>query len=320
MWQTQIKNMITSIAELAELVELKSLAACEHPFPVRVPHHFAMRIQKGNPNDPLLLQVLTQPQESLLTDGYIKDPLQEKPQTKLPGLIQKFPGRVLITVTGSCAIHCRYCFRKHFPYQDNRATGKNWPVLFEHIAKDKSLYEVILSGGDPLMLQDKQLAQILYDLSQLEHIQLIRIHTRLPVVIPHRIDDAFIKMITPYKEKLVFVYHVNHPQELCEEIKTATIQLKELHIPIYNQSVLLKNINDNVVTLTQLSFALFAHGIQPYYLHLLDKVMGTQHFDMSLSRAKQLYKHLRSTLPGYLVPQLVQEIPGQTSKILVQPV
>lgn len=319
MWQSDLKDLISSPEVLLEYLELdpSDLPLATHTnFPLRVPLCFVKKMKKGDPNDPLLLQVLTQSKESLLPDKFSQDPLSETSAIKVPGLMQKFKHRVLITLTGSCAIHCRYCFRRHFPYQKNLATGKYWDNIFSYLKNDTSLFEVILSGGDPLMLTNTQLTKILKDLDTLKHIDIIRFHTRLPVVIPSRINEELIKILRNCSKKFVFVYHINHPQELCDSIKEGADKLQKIGVSVFNQAVLLKNINDSVNVLKSLSLKCFSHNIQPYYLHLLDRVQGAAHFEIEEAIALDLYKKLQAELPGYLVPKLVQEVPNQPNKIL----
>lgn len=320
-WQNEIKTLITDPNTLLNLLELdtKDLSFnINRQFPLRVPHSFVQKMRKGDPHDPLLLQVLVQPIESLSTEGFSNDPLQEKIQQPLPGLIQKFNHRILITLTGSCAIHCRYCFRRHFPYQDNPSTGKHWSKLFEYIQKNNHLNEVIFSGGDPLMCQNHQIKKAISDLNSLKHIRVIRFHTRLPVVIPNRIDNELLTILHESTTPITMVYHINHPNECCKLLKKNVKQLNAIGINVFNQTVLLKDINDCAKTLQELSFTLYSCGIIPYYVHLLDKVQGAAHFDVARNRAKELYKACQATLPGYLLPRFVEEIPGKTSKIPLQ--
>lgn len=321
MWQQALKNLISNAEDLLRHLELDPTrlpVAIEANFPLRVPMPFVERMQKNNPQDPLLLQVLCQKLESIITDGYVTDPLQEKQYSPVPGVIKKFQRRVLLTLTGSCAIHCRYCFRRHFPYQEHQVTGKYWRPVYNYLSQNEDINEIIFSGGDPLMLTNSQLDKILRDINQLDHVRIVRFHTRLPVVIPSRIDTALIEQLKNINKKIIFVYHINHPQELCSAIKEGAQQLLALGAHVYNQSVLLRHINDNVSTLQALSFGLIEHHIQPYYLHQLDKVQGAAHFYVPPSIGLKLHEQLREHLPGYLVPQYVQEVPGQNCKVPVK--
>ncbi|STX27721.1 lysine 2,3-aminomutase [Legionella beliardensis] len=319
-WKRILAQGFTSPQELLKFLELPlelaSLAA-DKQFKTRVPYNFATRMQKRNPHDPLLLQVLAAPQELEARENYTPDPLKEISCNPIPGLIHKYQGRVLLTFTGICAINCRYCFRRHFPYKDNNPGQEGWQDVIAYLKQDKTIHEVILSGGDPLLATDKVLENFIHQLEAVRHIKTIRFHTRVPVVLPERIDDSFLEILTKTALHKVLVLHCNHPQELDAQVKNACQKLRQINCIILNQSVLLKGINDNVETLTNLSHSLFDCGVLPYYLHLLDKVDGAAHFDLPLEEASRIYQQLKAQLPGYLLPRLAFEEPGAVSKTLV---
>lgn len=286
-------------------------------FPVRVPLSFAQRMVKGDPNDPLLLQVLSLNIEHSHTPGFGTDPTADQNAVKVPGLLHKYHGRILLITTGACAIHCRYCFRRHFPYGDNHISGEQWLKIHRYLQQDPSIEEVILSGGDPLSIHTPRLKSLLTDLATLPQIKRLRIHTRLPIVLPARVDDELLALFgAPYPWQTIMVLHSNHAQELSDEVAVAVGQLADLkNFTLLNQSVLLKNINDDVAVLGLLSQRLFSLGVLPYYLHTLDPVAGAAHFAVGDHQAVQIHRQLQNILPGYLVPRLVREIPGESSKV-----
>ncbi|MDQ2076470.1 EF-P beta-lysylation protein EpmB [Marinimicrobium sp. ABcell2] len=318
-WQNELTDLIRSPAELIELLELDpallpSALAAAGDFALRVPRPYAMRIRKGDAHDPLLRQVLPLGDELLAAPGYSADPLQEKSTNPVPGLIHKYPGRVLLIVSGSCAINCRYCFRRHFPYQDNNPGRAAWQRALDYIAADSSITEVIYSGGDPLSAPDRHLTWLTQAVEAIAHVRRLRIHSRLPVVIPSRIDDECLSWMTNHRLDTSLVIHSNHANEIDAHLAEALGRVRAAGITLLNQTVLLKGVNDSLAALHELSERLFACGVLPYYLHLLDKVTGAQHFDLPVSRALELHQGLRDTLPGYLVPKLVREVPGAHSK------
>lgn len=321
-WQQELSRLVTSADELFSLLDLdprtlpEALAA-SRLFPLRVTHSFIARMKKGNPNDPLLLQVLPLANEQLTIQGYTPDPLRETEVNPIPGLLHKYQSRVLVTLTGVCAIHCRYCFRRSFPYHDNNPGRAGWGALFDYIQKDSNINEVIISGGDPLAVTDDYLSQFMTGLSQIPNIKRLRLHTRLPVVLPARITSDLIETLTRFTMKPVMVLHVNHANELDESVRDAIRLLQNANITLLNQSVLLKNVNDTETALVALSERLFECGVLPYYLHTLDKVNGAAHFDIPLDAAKALHVRMKACLPGYLVPRLVTEMAGEVSKTWV---
>ncbi|WP_131782188.1 EF-P beta-lysylation protein EpmB [Legionella gresilensis] len=319
-WKKILAESFTSSHELLKFLELPidpASAAADKQFKTRVPYNFAARMQKRNPRDPLLLQVLATDLEMEDTENYKLDPLKEAESNYIPGLIHKYKGRVLITFTGICAINCRYCFRRHFPYQDNNPGQAGWKKIIDYLQQDETIYEVILSGGDPLLASDKVLETFIEQLETVKHIKILRFHTRIPVVLPERITEAFLQILQSTSLHKVIVLHCNHAQELDNQVKRVCQLLSQAGCHLLNQSVLLKGVNNHIQTLVTLSKTLFDCGILPYYLHLLDKVSGAAHFDLPLAEARTLYLQLQSELPGYLVPKLVYEEPGKANKTLI---
>jgi EF-P beta-lysylation protein EpmB len=321
-WQSELARMVTCPKTLFSLLELDERAlqdamAAAALFPLRVTHSFISRMEKGNLNDPLLRQVLPLGQELATTPGYTNDPLQEKNANPVPGLLHKYQSRVLVTLTSACAIHCRYCFRRSFPYDENTPGRSGWQALIDYIQQDANINEVILSGGDPLAVNDAYLHEFTKALKTLPQIKRLRIHTRLLVVLPERVTPELLAWLTSLSMKPIIVIHANHPNEINGTVKEALALLQKAGVTLLNQSVLLKNINDNEATLTALSEKLFECGVLPYYLHMLDKVNGAAHFDCTPEKAKQLHASMKRVLPGYLVPKLVVEVAGALSKTWV---
>ncbi|MCA6064792.1 EF-P beta-lysylation protein EpmB [Thalassolituus marinus] len=283
-------------------------------FPVLVPRPYADQMEHGNPDDPLLRQVLTHSEELVQAPGFVSDPLEEAAANKTPGIIHKYRGRVLLLAASGCAVNCRYCFRRHFPYSDNRLSRAQWQQALGYIENDHSITEVILSGGDPLMLQDKALSELIEHCEAIPHVKRLRIHTRLPVVIPQRLTESLIRMLCDSRLQTSIVLHINHANELSEAHRPALENLRRGGVTLLNQSVLLRNVNNDFRVLSDLSECLFEFGIMPYYLHLLDRVAGAHHFEVAEDEAVRLHRSLLNHLPGYLVPRLVREVAGQESK------
>lgn len=316
-WQQILATGFSTAAELLNFLEIPSHSwsyAAEQQFATRVPIGFAQRMQKGNPHDPLLLQVLASPKEISSVEGFTRDPLNEVETNKYPGLIHKYEGRVLLTVTGICAINCRYCFRRHFPYQANNPGRAGWRDTLQYIAQDPTLHEVIFSGGDPLLASDETLRFLIETIKTMPHIKTLRIHTRVPVVLPERINHDLCQLLNQASLQVIVVLHVNHPNELSEAVSDACQKLRNVNVHLLNQSVLLNQVNDTVEILVHLSKRLFACGILPYYIHMLDKVQGAAHFEVTEAHAIQLMQSITQQLPGYLVPRLAREIAGRQSK------
>lgn len=322
-WQRAISNMFTNMPALLAYLSLdpKDLAILnDHDlsFPIRVTRHFARRMQKGNPHDPLLRQVLATAHEDDDTAGYTLDPLEEANANPIPGLLHKYAGRVLLITTQACAIHCRYCFRRTFDYNQNRQNRAHWDRAFDYIAKRPAIHEVILSGGDPLMLNDAMLAFFIEKLHNIAHVNTIRIHTRMPIVLPERITESLVALLSQKRFKWVMVIHSNHAQEIDPSVHDALTRLHQSGLTLLNQTVLLKGINDDADTLIALSQRLFQANVLPYYLHLLDPVTGTAHFNVPQEKAITLMHALRDALPGYLVPTLVKEEANHNAKTAVE--
>jgi len=315
--------MRTHISNPLELLEQLNLTPQQmffspqaaEEFQFKTPKSFIDKIQPGNPKDPLLLQVFPVQQELQVISGYNKDPLAEADSLSQPGLLQKYDGRALLLVTPTCAINCRYCFRRHYPYDDK---GHLWGQIKKNIQlikQDSSISEVILSGGDPLSLSDKRFEELIALLKSISHLKRLRIHTRFPIVAPERISDKFLEILSNNHFQIVMVLHINHAQEIGADTQTGIIRLRNQQILLFNQSVLLKGVNDSVSVLRQLSEALIENHIIPYYLHMLDPVQGSAHFEVSEQEAITIYQRLRAILPGYMLPRLVREIAGEKSKI-----
>jgi len=319
-WQSHLKSAVTSFTELCERLQLDpasataEVAAANHQFSLKVPEPYLSKIELGNWQDPLLLQVLPQGIEMVDHPGYSNDPLEEADTNAIPGLIHKYQGRVLLVVTGNCAINCRYCFRRHFPYAENRPNRQQWQQALDYIAQNTSITEVIYSGGDPLAASDRQLTWLTEAIAEIPHVTRLRIHSRLPVVIPQRIDTQCLQWLDNDRFDTTMVLHINHANEIDADLQAAVQHLKQAGITVLNQSVLLAGVNDNVLTLKHLSERLFASGILPYYIHLLDPVAGSAHFKVAEHQAVRLITQLMECLPGYLVPKLVKELPKQPSK------
>lgn len=316
-WQLELADAIRDPAELLRMLELDPAAAsfsAALQFPVRVPRTFVARMRKRDPADPLLRQVLATEAELADMPGFVSDPVGDLASRRHPGVLHKYRSRVLLITTGACGVHCRYCFRRHFPYQDETARSHDWQAALDYLRSDSGVNEVILSGGDPLSLNDRQLAGLVADLEAIPNIKRLRIHTRQPVVLPSRVDDALLAWLGACRLQKVVVLHINHAQELDAGVVEACVKLRQAGALLFNQSVLLRGVNDSVATLAALSEALCAAGIIPYYLNLLDRVQGAAHFEVPESEARQLMRMLRAELPGYLMPRLVREIPGAPAK------
>lgn len=316
-WQQELAQAVTDPLELARLLELTDQLgtddiAARRLFPLRVPRHFIGLMQTGDRQDPLLLQVLPQAEEFIEVPEFVTDPLVEQGSTS--ALLHKYQSRVLVILRGGCAINCRYCFRRHFPYDDHHFGANERQHLLEYISQDPAINEVILSGGDPLMATDQQLDRLLSELEELPQLKRVRIHSRLPVVIPSRLTHALAERLQRSRLQSILVVHANHPREISSALKQGTERWADHGITLLNQSVLLKGVNDSSETLATLSEALFGARIMPYYLHQLDKVAGASHFAISDDRARLIEAELRARLPGFLVPKLVREIAGEPSK------
>jgi EF-P beta-lysylation protein EpmB len=324
LWQKELAAAITDPAELLAHLDLAKDALtlpgeAGRAFSLRVPRSYVARMRKRDPQDPLLLQVWTSAQEDSWAPGLELDPVGDLKAMPVPGLLHKYYGRVLLTLTGACAVHCRYCFRRHFPYADANPARQVWREALDYVARDETISEVILSGGDPLMLSDRRLSELADALGAVSHLKRLRVHTRLPVVIPQRVDDALLSWLVGQRLKPVLVLHINHANEIDENLRAAMRRLADSGVTLLNQAVLLRGINDSVEALSGLSEALFAAHVLPYYLHLLDRVQGAAHFEVSEDEARRLMAGIQARLPGYLVPRLAREEPGASAKRVIAP-
>jgi EF-P beta-lysylation protein EpmB len=293
--------------------------AAAEKFGLRVPLSYVRRMRRGDPDDPLLRQVLPLADEVLAVPGYGPDPLGEQAARRAPALLQKYQGRALLITTSACAIHCRYCFRREFPYAEQTGESTRFREALNAIAQDRSIEEIILSGGDPLSLSDSRLSALTDELAKVPHIRRLRLHTRQPIVLPSRVDSGLIAWLQRVPWPTVFVVHANHANEIDESVRAACARLRETGATLLNQSVLLKGVNDNVDALADLSRVLFEAGVLPYYLHVLDRVTGAAHFDLPEARAQELAGELAARMPGYLVPRLVRETAGAPAKLGLLP-
>lgn len=319
-WGEVLAQSLRSSDELLAALELKLAdfpdgLSIAKQFPLLVPRPFMERMVKGDPRDPLLLQVLPLEAEDQLQPGFTVDPLGEQMTNVETGVIHKYHGRVLLLAASGCAINCRYCFRRHFPYSENRLGRSQWQSALNYIVQDSSITEVILSGGDPLMLQDERLAELVESIAEIAHVQRLRVHSRLPVVIAERLTDQLTDILTRTRLRSTLVLHVNHPNELTPEHAQRLAVMCQAGVTLLNQTVLLKGVNNSAEVLIELSEQLFNHHLLPYYLHVLDRVQGAQHFDVSSAEAYALYQQMLAKLPGYLVPKLVREEAGQPHKM-----
>ncbi|GFD88537.1 EF-P beta-lysylation protein EpmB [Tenacibaculum sp. KUL152] len=317
-WQKELACSFTDPAKLLEHLGLDEGKYAQHIkarrlFPMRVPRHFVDLMEKGNPDDPLFLQVMPLSDEFLTSPGYSEDPLEEH-DTAGKGILHKYDSRVLLMVRTGCAVNCRYCFRRHFPYADNAVSKHQWEEVLNYIRSNVSINEVIFSGGDPLMAKDDHLAWLAHEIASISHVKRLRIHTRLPVVLPDRIDSAFENWFGNLPLQKVLVLHANHANEISASLAMRLDRLKRMGVTLLNQSVLLKNVNDSGDAISDLSEKLFDAGVLPYYLHVLDKVQGASHFYVSDDAARDIMEEAIKRLPGFLVPKLVREIGGQPGK------
>lgn len=319
-WQQHMKGAIRDLAALRKMLELpadSSGASAESTFSVFAPLPFVNRMERGNPKDPLLLQLLPTGSEDTSPPHFTSDPLAESDAVLRPGVLKKYTGRALFIVTGACAIHCRYCFRREFPYASNSVLGSGWDEAVAAIAADDSIEEVIFSGGDPLTVVDERLQVLINRLEKIPHVIRLRVHTRLPIMIPERVTDELVAMLKASRLEVVVVIHANHANELDDEVGAAALRLKAAGATLLNQSVLLAGVNDDAPALIDLSKRLLAIGVLPYYLHQLDQVIGTSHFEVPVPRGIEIIETMRASLPGFAVPRYVQEIPGQPSKTVL---
>lgn len=316
LWREAVTDPLDLLARLglsARAAEL--LPAADTGFPLRVPHGFVAKMRHGDAADPLLLQVLPQAAELATVPGFGRDAVGDLDARAASGVLHKYEGRALLVATGSCAVNCRYCFRRHFPYAEETAAANRWRAALDHVRADATIGELILSGGDPLSLSTPKLAELGAALATIPHVRRLRIHTRLPVVLPERVDGEFRDWLAALPLQKVVVLHANHPNEMDAQVARACADLRAAGATLLNQSVLLRRVNDDDATLAGLSERLFDAGVLPYYLHQLDRVAGAAHFEVDDERARALVAALRARLPGYLVPRLVREVAGAPHKI-----
>jgi len=319
-WRKELADVVTDVEELLQLLDFGdrpqiATPAAQRGFPLRVTRAFIHRMHPGDPNDPLLRQVLPVVKEDEPVEGFSTDPVGELSLPPVDSVLHKYRGRALVMVTGACAVHCRYCFRRHFPYAELGSAPPGWDSAIDRIASDPTISEVILSGGDPLTVPESRLEVLGRKLSALPQLKRLRLHTRMPVVLPQRVDGALTSWIGGLGLQTVVVVHANHANEIDDDVRRALAALAATGVTLLNQAVLLAGVNDSVEALADLSEALFDAGVLPYYLHQLDPVAGAAHFEVSDVEAKRLHAEVAARLPGYLVPRLVREVPGAPAKV-----
>lgn len=316
LWKRLLRHNFFDISKLADFLELdetqRQCLLSKPRFMLNVPLRIAQKIEKGTLDDPILRQFLPVQEEEKIVESFLCDPVGDVQGCRTAKLLHKYQGRVLLLCTSACAMHCRYCFRQHFDYE---IADKLFSEELDYIAKDSSIHEVILSGGDPLSLDDRLLKQLFDNLAQIPHVRKIRFHSRFPVGIPERIDDAFLALLQAYSFQFWFIVHINHPRELDADVGHALKAIQKMGIPVLNQSVLLRGVNDDIDTLTELCERLVDNGISPYYMHQLDRVQGAAHFEVDEREGAALMKALAKRLPGYAIPRYVREIAGAPGKV-----
>ncbi len=335
-WQQELSNAIRSVDALCDRLGLQEilsdnlgchaensdndqlLSAAIKQFPVLVPESFLKRMTPAEPNDPLLLQILPTSQEVNKVPGYTQDPVKDSQASFAPGILQKYQGRALMITLGQCAVHCRYCFRRNYPYQQSPKSLEQWEPSLNKLREDSRIEEIILSGGDPLILNDHRLEQLIQQLESIDHIKRIRVHSRLPIVLPSRVTEGLLKLFQESRLQPIFVIHANHPNEIVDDCAEALRRIVRAGIPVLNQAVLLKGINDTTETQEKLCRRLINLGVMPYYLHQLDRVEGAAHFEVDVATGKKIIDELKQKLPGYAVPKYVREIPGEAGKTELQ--
>lgn len=321
-WQQSMRDAIRDLKGLCnhlklDPAQLAAFSPGSNEFPIFVPREFLSRMKPGDAADPLLLQVLPRDQERIHSIGFTTDPVGDSHVERAQGLLHKYSSRVLLVTTGACAIHCRYCFRRHYPYESAPKSVAQWEPALEYIAGDSSIHEVILSGGDPLTLVDAKLSDLARRLDAIPHLKRLRIHTRLPVVIPQRVDETMLQWLSASRLSKWIVLHINHANEIDSALINAVNRLKQAGATLLNQTVLLRGVNDNLDALRSLSESLIDIGVLPYYLHQLDRVEGASHFEVDPAVGLDLHRQLQASLSGYAVPKYVQEIAGQPNKTIL---
>lgn len=319
-WHRELARAVRDPDELIDRLELgdehrQPARRASMLFPLLVPESYLSRMQPRDPHDPLLLQVLPLAEEEEQVAGFSTDAVGDADSRQAPGLLQKYAGRALLIATGACAVHCRYCFRRHYPYGDEPRRLDDWEPALQEIAADQSLHEVILSGGDPLMLTDTRLAALLDRFASIDHLRRLRVHTRLPIVLPQRVTARLLDLLLENRLTPIVVVHANHSRELQDDCADALRRLVRSGVTTLNQTVLLKGVNDDADSMTELCERLIDLGVIPYYVHQLDRVTGTAHFEVSEARGRGIMRALRERLPGYAVPTYVREVPGEKCKL-----
>ncbi len=322
-WHSVLKKAFREPLELLRFLEIEpsdyvNKIKVDSHFKMLVPLSYAQKMKKGDWNDPLLKQVLPARKENVETFGFVNDPIGDLGAEVSSGLLHKYQGRVLLVTTGACPVHCRYCFRREFPYANSVPDKKQWQNTLEYIQTDSSIHEVILSGGDPLMLSDERLKKMCVDIAAIPHVKTLRFHTRVPVFLPERVNKGLLQILSELDIKKVMVIHINHANEFDDNVGRVLSELRSVGFVLLNQSVLLKGVNDSVAVLADLSHALLANHVLPYYLHQLDRIQGAAHFEVERKRSISLVESLRNQLPGYLVPKLVEDISGKRSKLPIE--
>ncbi|HUT95911.1 MAG TPA: EF-P beta-lysylation protein EpmB [Thermoguttaceae bacterium] len=318
-WHAILADPVTDAAELCRLVgvappDAVAAGQVERGFPLLVPRTYLARIRRGDPHDPLLLQILPREEERDQPAGFTTDPVGEAHIARTCGLLRKYRGRALMVATPDCAVHCRFCFRRHFPYPSLPKPPNRWEPALDEIAADPSIREVILSGGDPLTLDDGLLAQLAQRLAEIPHVRRLRVHTRVPIVIPQRVTEELLAWLRGTRLTPIVVVHVNHPAEIDDQVASALGRLVDAGVPVLSQSVLLRGVNDRLDVLARLYERLVDLRVMPYYLHQLDRVAGAAHFEVPESTGVELIEQLRAHLPGYAIPRYVRETPGEANK------
>ncbi|MCA8989203.1 MAG: EF-P beta-lysylation protein EpmB [Planctomycetaceae bacterium] len=316
-WQRELRDATRSVPDLLEKLGLnpnQTSVGTDSLFPLLVPDSYLRRMEFGNPLDPLLHQILPRQAENQTVPGFQTDPVQDLPASPIPGLIHKYQNRVLLILTGNCAVHCRYCFRRHFPYEQSIRSEQSWEPALDYLAEHSEVNEVILSGGDPLIWNDRRLGNLMKRLAEIEHLKRIRIHSRLPIVLPSRITTGLLEMLRGTRLQPLFVVHANHARELVADCAEALQRIVQSGIPLLNQAVLLRNVNDTLAAQRALCERLVDLGAIPYYLHQLDRVAGAAHFEVDRERGARIVAELQQILPGYAVPRYVEDIPGRSAK------
>lgn len=321
-WQKELAAAVISVDDLLLRLGLSRKDFSDHlpeirSFPLFVPENYVDRMISGEPEDPLLRQVLPISLELERTGTSFADPVGDLDARLVPGMLQKYHGRALMVIASQCAVHCRYCFRREYDYESEPKSFEKWGPAFEQLAADDSIEEVILSGGDPLMISDRRFGEFVSRIEKIEHIQRLRIHSRMPIVLPSRVTASLVQTLQDTRLSPIVVVHANHPNEIIGDCSAALRRFVQSGIPVLNQSVLLNGINDNVEALVELSRRLINLGVMPYYLHQLDRVHGGVHFEVEIEIGRQLIAEMQKQLPGYAVPKFVQEIAGEASKTLL---